>query len=282
MKKLIQLTAKIVATVIAILFLYEQVMEMGLNGVISNFLSIEGYWVYIGLAVCLSFLNWSFEIDKWRMLTVDFSQFSMKQAAKPVMSGLAMNMVVPFTFGDILMRLMGSRCISKSAKAIFLNRMTSLTVTILFGMVGLLYYFNPANDLWIQSPFAGVFFVMIVLTLCATIDCLYFKKKVMTWTFLRYMVFAIQYFLLLLPLLMGLEWVVILAGISWIFLVRTVVPSFLGAIGIREASTVAFFALWMDNSTVLIIPSLLIWIINIVIPSLIGFCFFWSRDYKLA
>jgi hypothetical protein len=67
----------------------------------------------------------------------------------------------------------------------------------------------------------------------------------------------------------------ILAGISWIFLVKSTLPSFnfLSDFGIREFSGLVFFSLFAVSELEIVAASLFIWIINVMIPSIFGLTF---------
>ncbi len=91
------------------------------------------------------------------------------------------------------------------------------------------------------------------------------------YSVLRYVIFTIQFTLVMMALT-TVPVFVIVAGVSWIFLAKSVLPgfNFLADLGIREFSAVFFFSALGHDTLPVVMASLLIWLINIAIPSLTG------------
>ena len=95
------------------------------------------------------------------------------------------------------------------------------------------------------------------------------------FSILRYCVFAFQLWLLFDLMELGLDLNVLIAGITWIYLTKTLLPLFslVGDLGIRELSAVFFFSLHGIEPHLVIVPTLVLWILNILLPSLAGLYF---------
>ena len=70
----------------------------------------------------------------------------------------------------------------------------------------------------------------------------------------------------------------VLAGITWVFLAKSVIPTFnfLSDLGIREFSAVLFFDSFSVPVEPIVLASLLIWVINILIPTLSSMPLMWK------
>ena len=94
--------------------------------------------------------------------------------------------------------------------------------------------------------------------------------KVLGLSVCRYLIFSFQFFCMLAHFNPSLAYMTIILGIGWIFLIRSVLPSLLGGVGIREASALSFFYPYEAEAAMILMPCMLIWLINTVLPSLLG------------
>ena len=91
-------------------------------------------------------------------------------------------------------------------------------------------------------------------------------------SFMRYLVFVLQYYLLLQVFEVELNWWQTFWSMSVIFLVLAVIPSIaiFTDLGIRWKASLQFLALFSSNTVGILGASLSIWLINLVIPAIIG------------
>lgn len=236
------------------------------------------------IVLILMIFNWYLEALRWKVSIQSFESIQMKQAWQVILGGLALNWVLPFTSGDLLVRISQQRDKYQTASAAILNRGIMLCFTLMLGLYGLSriaveYEMNPWFVLIILS---GIPFLRYFLKKSESRFLTYFKTlprvlliRIVAISLLRYLIFVFQFFLLLTVFLPMLSVKVILAGIGWIFLIRTALPLFFGGLGVREASGVLFFEPLVSDLQLVIIPIFLIWVINTVIPSLVGLVFVW-------
>ena len=106
--------------------------------------------------------------------------------------------------------------------------------------------------------------------------------SVMGMSVLRYAVFTIQFFCLFIWLGSQLPTEVLLLGIAWIFLIKTILPglSILGDLVKRELSAILFFSFFTSDLSIVFIASFVIWLINIALPALVGVGF--VKEHKEA
>lgn len=223
--------------------------------------------VPIGVVLLLMPLNWWLEARKWRLLLPNES-LTDQQALETVLRGLALNWVLPFTTGDAASRLAPLQNKTSGIWALLANRTSLLLVTAAFGVYGVSVYLKGQESatMWMTAAlpvcWAGWYFL--------------FRKKVpvahqlMALTLLRYAVFTLQFWMLLYTFLPHLPTSILLAGIGWIYLFRTFLPALLGNFGVREASALVFFEPLVAQASLILLPCLLIWLINTVLPSLLG------------
>ncbi|NQZ78887.1 MAG: flippase-like domain-containing protein [Ekhidna sp.] len=262
----------------------------------SEVLSIQSFpdrFANIFILVCFMMIaNWSLEALRWKVSSPDSQRRSFKNALEVVLAGLALNWVLPFTSGDFLSRL--SQEVDKYAavSAVLLNRAVMLCLTLLLGVYSL------GNSIVVDSRL-----LLFILLIFSFISLLYlFKNRIrrflkyfkdlsnaalinlLALSILRYLVFFAQFYLMLSVFNPDLSSSILVSGIGVIYLSKTFLPLIAGGLGVREASGLLFFQPHVDELAMIIIPIFLIWIVNVVFPSLVGLGFIWrlklSSDNK--
>lgn len=235
--------------------------------------------------------NWSLEILRWKTSFQASEKISTKTAATDVLGGLAMNWVIPGTAGDFITRIASKQDRYKATSALLLNRMIMLALTSALGIFGvahfadlnfefryelLLYILSGSVLFFLYRKYLGKFFAYFKETNGKT----YWSIGLLS--ILRYVVFIVQYLILLKLFLPQLNPVLLLAGIGWIFAARSLVPSFLGGAGVREASAFLFFQGLVPDLSLVIIPVFFLWLLNTVFPSIVGLILIWKLRLKIA
>ena len=89
---------------------------------------------------------------------------------------------------------------------------------------------------------------------------------------IRYMVFILQYFLLFSLFGIPLTGMQVFTGVSVMFVLMAVVPTltFLTDLGFRWAAGIQIFQVFTLNTAGILAVSLGIWLINLIIPALVG------------
>jgi len=257
---------------------------------------ICNHWSILTGLIALTFVNWGLEAKKWQLLT---KADSLLQAYRAVLLGLAFKQFFPFGgLSDIAGRALAVKDQTKRgiAGAFLLSSFYQFSISVLMGSLGVLWLLENTSykiDLFL--------YLGIVLTLILIVVFFYQKdkvlKKINDWFFqtriikkrmlwqlfcvslLRYLVFffqAVVTFHIFNPMQ---DIYLLLAGITFVFCAKTILPSFgfLGDLGIREVSAVFFFNYFGLPVVPVILASLLIWTINIFLPSIVAVFF----SYKL-
>lgn len=286
-KKGIFLVLKISVTALCIAILFVQVLN---KGIFSTAIELPAYFYSSLLIVALLMvLNWYLEVLRWQISVNTYEKLSIRQSWRDVLSGLLLNLFLPFTSGDVVSRIALKSDKYKTAAALFLNRMIMLGITFLFGVYGISYKTNASWHFEIQS------FILIGLLLSGIF---FFRGRLQKFTsffnglswdqwlwislisIIRYAVFTSQLFLLLKLFNPGLSDALLIAGIGCVFMARSIIPSLFGGIGLRELSAFYFFENLVVNISTILLPVTIIWLVNMVVPSIAGSVLIWLKRFK--
>ena len=256
----------------------------------------------------LMFVNWGIEARKWQLAIRGIQIISFKRALKAVFTGTTLAFFTPNRMGEYVGRILYINE-GKRIQAISLTivcSMAQLLVTLVAGVTGLLFLkkhlisnsVSTSVGSWIN--FSVIFIAGIVLILAL----LYFRLRwitklvnrsprinkyvdyievldnfnatvllrILSLCLLRYTVFVLQYFLVFQLFNVEVNWWQTFWSISVVFLILAIVPSMalLTELGIRWKASIDLVALFSSNITGILASSLAIWVINLVIPALIG------------
>ncbi|MGB0423478.1 MAG: lysylphosphatidylglycerol synthase domain-containing protein [Flavobacteriales bacterium] len=265
------------------------------------------------LAACLLMpINWIIESIKWKKLTADFAPLSLKAAIKAVLIGVFYTMFTPNRVGEGAGRLHsippGNK--SRAGYAFVLGSGAQLLTTLLMGGLGLIYFsFSKTPEPWLNSVYLLVLLVLLVLVVglyispfrkniqgiaqdqqgffasrIATLQQykLKMKAQILFLSILRYVVFSTQFVLCLLALQPNHGISELYARVATVYLGSTIIPSFaLAEIGLRESLAILIFETSSFTAPVVFQITLLVWVINLLLPALIGVvAFFQSKKGK--
>lgn len=289
--------------------LYVQVFgNNNLSALIDQFylsLNQKGSWVFITIAIVLVPINWFLESKKWSLLINYFQPFNIKQAFYSVLSGVSLAIMTPGRLGEYGGRLVG---ITKSnqPKAILANLISSLSQNIinigvgLFGALLFMQRFMPIHQ--------SIFLSLLVLTSCIITVMLlvYFRidllngilaylpewkwickikscvstfqeldtsslLRILGISFLRYLTYLTQYVLLIYFFGVTDDLLAAILGVVTIFFLQSNLP-LPPALSVLARGEMAIFlwSVFTTNILGILAASFLLWIINLVVPALIG------------
>jgi len=250
--------------------------------------------VFIILLI-LSMFNWLIEAQKWRTILLTIEPISFSKALKSVLAGLAVSQLFPNKTGEYIGRMAFVSDNNKIQAAVLSvwASMSQLIVTLVFGMVSLLFIHPLIDPSFILICFI-IFFVAILMFLLLPIFSTIFKKyafynyikdfkqvgrqlilEVFFYSILRYFIFAIPYVFLIILMsenAIDLPFYLVFFSVSCIYLLQTISPNFIFSdVLIRIAiPALVFKDLIIFKNQIEYVPSLLIYLINVVIPMLIG------------
>jgi len=267
------------------------------NVILNEVANHKTNWILCLIIMLMMPLNWFLEAMKWQVLARPFNQLTIRESLAGVLAGLSLAFVTPRALGDYagkVLQLTNSKRLLALGN-VFVGRIFQLSITLMFGLVSAFYllevpmWWNIAGFLVflvlllfvIQSPF-GLSLIQharLVRVWSGPLRQLSFSdyRKVFLFSLFRYVVFSFQFILALLLFQVSLPVQVLFLGVAWIFLLKSILPSFnfLSDLGIREFSALLFFSQFGVDEWSVVASSLFIWIINLLLPTFAGFPFVW-------
>ncbi len=260
--------------------------------------------VFILLAFALIPVNWSLEAYKWKYLIGKIEKISFLRALEGVIAGVTMGFVTPHSLGDYVARILTltNQERLKGIGAVFVSRISQFYITLYFGSASIAFYiyfvFQYAGQTHeLNYPLiigftilSNILFVLIFIyhsAILRTFESWTFLKRwlpyveiikqytfrelnfVLFLSFLRYLVFCIQFILILICFGIALPWWILLAGVAFIFFAKSVIPTLLD-LGVRETAAVIFFSAFDSSAQNIVFASLTLWLLNLVIPAVLG------------
>jgi len=259
--------------------------------------------------IFLMLVNWGIESKKWQILINHVQHFSFTRAFKSVLSGCSVTMLTPNRIGEYGGRILyvseenRIRAISLS----LVGSISQLLVTMVMGCIGLLYLrylsHNIGNALPVLPEFWGD--VLIYLSIGITVLLLLFYLRlgwlvrtmerlpslqkviyhisvldefdnkhlvqILFLSFIRYLVFVLQYVLMLQVMQIEIPVGLCFWLMTVFYLVMAIAPSFgFIELPVRVSASWVIFKLYTSNELGVGTASLGIWLINLVIPAIIG------------
>lgn len=270
------------------------------------------------LVLLLMCLNWSIEALKWQLLIKKMQPLTFLEALKGVLSGVAVGTFTPNRIGEfggrilylkehqkikgIVVTIVGSigqimvtlttglaasnifilkyldiRFIREN-ESILLKATLLTSILLLIGLFLLVYFnLNLIDKLIARIPYLRKLrkYLSIVATF-GYVDLL----KLLLLSYIRFSVFAFQFYLLTIIFNVGAPFLPSLVMICMIFFTQTIIPSFtITELGVRMKIASFFFAYIVATSNTFGIEyaSSVLWIINLIIPAIIGMIFLLQR-----
>jgi len=270
-----------------------------------------GNWK-IGIVIFLMFLNWGIEARKWQLQVNSIESLSFVQAFKAVLAGQAMGFNTINRIGEPAARAAYLKDGNKIRGAVLsiTGSMAQIIVTFLMGTLSMLYmrwYILSADrqleglsvfwlDGFIYVIGAGILlFTLSYFKLSGIIQLLeripwvakyrFFIEKLesvkvdelvrlLSLSLGRYLVFLLQYLLLFQVFGINLYWLDAFAMVGVMLTVLAVIPSMaLAELGFRGKVSLLLFGLLSNNSIGIIATAAGIWLINLILPAILGTLF---------
>ena len=260
------------------------------------------------LTLLLLFLNWGIEVFKWRIFTKEVEKISFKKAWQSVWMGVCIGNLTPGRLGEFAGRVLFFKPENraKTTTLHFVSGIVQLVVTIIMGCIGLLCFSGMIeakyfNFILIAEGVLLIAFTFILWRVNKIIAWLkqrnFLKKfdfkhlevkrsmliKMLLLSTLRYLVFSIQFYLLLVACGVQGNIYHIAGAITITYLLLSTIPmiSFI-EVAIRAFVVVLLFGGLGSNDWKLSIAATLLWLINIVIPSIFGYVFLVQNKFTFG
>jgi uncharacterized membrane protein YbhN (UPF0104 family) len=316
-KKYLSILIKIVIVFFSFYFIYNELVhhnDVGRISLDSLLDTIINNYSLIFIVVLMMFINWMLESLKWKFMIRKIEAISFFTSFRAIFSGITVSSFTPNRIGEYGGRVF---CLEKSDRiqAVFITilcSMAQLLTTIIFGsfaffilheqfledqyfiieisrfsllvlfvlnILFVLAYFNVAfliNFLWKFSFFNFLRQYINVISL--------FNFKDLLVTFLysvfRYLVFSIQFLILLHVFNVDISLYNAIVSVMLVFFFITLTPTItIAEIGVRGSMALLVFLKFSTNVIGILSSTFLLWIINLIIPAIIGSFFIFSLKF---
>lgn len=313
-KKLFSIFIKIAIVVFALWFIYGKLTS---NNDLKKFIALletlpkNEIRLVISFVMALMLLNWGLEAIKWKRLIKPIESITLWKAIESVFCGLTWAVFTPNRIGEY-----GGRVFFLSPKrriagvvAMAVGTIGQMVITNVFGAIALSIFFYSFNILDYRLCLAGfgiaavfsLFFLLFYFNIkwlnTILLSIKYTRKykkfytilarykklellKILLFCLARYIVFSAEYFIMFNWLIPGLNNMHIIMLISVFFFVQSSLPSLdLLDVGVRSVTALFFFKFITDQSTAVVACIASIWLINIIIPAILGSYFVFKLNF---
>lgn len=263
---------------------------------------------YLIFAFLLSSLNIYLQFYKWRLTTnYILKENSSKKILLSLFHGFSAAVFTPARIGEYFGRAIAlkDKPVYKVALATLLDKLFPLILVAFFGSIGTIIFIHIEYELNIYLT-SSIFIILIVLFILffkllwsenfwenillsklksssrlkkylekvkeiKTLDKVYASKMLFV-SFLFYSCFLIQYALLVSAFSSEIRFIEYLWVGNLIMFAKTIIPPIsFGELGIREGASIYFISKVGESSTVGFNASIFLFLINVLLPAIIGF-----------
>ncbi len=305
-KKTKWLIIKIVIAIIAWIFVFREITD---NNDFSNSIKISytffnRNYIFLISIIVLMPINWIIEAIKWQRLINNIERISIIKSLAAVWTGVTIGSITPNRIGEFGGRIYFLKKKNRTIATGYtlFGDMAQFIITLCVGIVSFVlltsqnalseqlkdynivilitsltavlisaYIYLNINK--ILSKILNIKFLNKILLNTNTFPDISNNKKIETLIFslLRYCVFSLQFYLSLRFFGIDLSIYNAFIAIASVYLAQTVIPNIpFIELGIRLSFSVIFIGYFTDKSSFIIFASTLIYLINIVIPIIIG------------
>jgi len=255
----------------------------------------------IAVFVLLPF-NWLLEALKWRKLTANVQKLTVITSFKAVLVGLSTGFFTPNRVGELVGRVLFLKTENRKAGVTLsvVNSLTQNIIMVLCGIPACILFFTRKGE----SLESDITLFVWILVVCLVVSGLFyfalpllsrrvsqnrFSSKIISFTaclstisrfdlfqimfisLLRYVVFCVQFFLMLRFFGVRLElWQALVAiPVSYLFVTFTPSLSFSEA-AVRSSYAVLFIGVFSGPVVAIALAGVCIWVVNMVVPMLVG------------
>ncbi|WP_405222159.1 lysylphosphatidylglycerol synthase domain-containing protein [Dokdonia sp. Asnod1-B02] len=295
--QLLWATLKILIVVLAGYFIYSKLNRSALINLQFQLSEINTSLLYFYIIIVLLFTvaNWFFEFKKWQVLVGYFSQLSFRESVQQTLTAHLAGFVTPAKAGDY-----GAKALyypkEQRKKTLFLNfigNMYQLLVTLVVGFVGLgilaLFTSGTAIFFWGLSIFMTLVLYQILPKVLKRFNWSLkgnawykiksfwkaipkdIKRKTRLYSFIRYAIFAHQFYIILLMLGADIPYVFAMSCIAAMYILSSVIPVMqLLDVLVRGGVAVLVFGWYFVPEEIVLSTVLIMWLCNVVLPLLPG------------
>jgi uncharacterized membrane protein YbhN (UPF0104 family) len=307
-KKHLGTAIKVVIALLAVIFIARELKVRDASAdLLDDWLFLLQLPRYDELAVLLGgmLLNWGLEAYKWRVLIQNIEDISLWRSLKAVFSGVTIAFFTPNRVGEYAGRVFHLDRADRIDAALLtvVGSYAQLTVTIVAGLMAMTFYLPAHEGTGPLSTWQYGFVSMGIYALCGLLVLLFLNTRLLTailqrlktpkWVMRhvkvldvhspqslmrvllasagRYVIFTAQFFVLLRVFSVDIAYADALMMIAMTYFVMTGIPTIaITEVVTRGSVAVYFLSQLSDNVSGIVSASSVLWLINLVIPSLFG------------
>lgn len=275
---------------------------------LTRFTKDNAWWVIV--TVLLMPLNWAVETLKWQVLVRKVEKVPFVKAFKGIFLGVSLSVFTPNRIGEYGGRILVVKPENnwKTIVATLVSSFSQQIALMTLGIVGLIYfmlhYLMKDTEAFIVAGIALLGFALIIFMLL----CYYnvnlaiplFNKlpylrrftkhmevlnqysfreltEALLYAILRYVIYTMQYYLILRFFGINAPFLAGVSGIATIFLLQTSIP--LPAIAdlfVRSEVALHVWGFFTKNEISILASTFGLWFLNIIIPAMLGMLFIFS------
>ena len=271
------------------------------NATIFNGQSIQDILLITLMLVIGCIVNISIEAYKWKLAVGKGINVKYKDSFKAILVGITYGIFTPNRVGEILGRVLFVKGLNKS-RLTMLTLVCSASMTVaglIIAYLAIVFYFKdiPFRNLYLVTGsilmlFLNYFYFSVYKIIKKIVRFKWWKKyadfastlkllsfydltKILSLSILKYLSFTFQYYLLISFFYPETSILAIACGLSLVYFIQSFIPTpVVIELGIRGNLTVLFLSKYVDGNTLLITNvAYFIWLVNMLIPAIIGYVF---------
>ena len=245
-------------------------------------------------------INWGIESYKWKLITQQVESIPFITALKSVFMGICLGNIAPGRAMEFLGKIYFFKSENKPSVTIlhFINGMFQMLITVLVGISAIAYKFQLVHSSAQLVYSIIIFGIVLIIFFCLAIlnvSTIQRKLKFIKWfkfsdstqqlsfskmlllklvvlSMLRYFVFSLQFYLVYRVLSLPMPVMQMASSIAVYFMLTSLIPmiSFIEP-AIRAAIALFVFNQVNDSYISVVLSATLLWFINVVLPSIIGY-----------
>ncbi|MFO7613981.1 MAG: lysylphosphatidylglycerol synthase domain-containing protein [Bacteroidales bacterium] len=296
-----------------------------ITGVFQPMLQQRQTWIILGVVLFLMLVNWGIESAKWRLLIAKIEKLPFIRAFEGVLTGVSVSIFTPNRTGDYLGRVFilekGNHI--EGILITIIGSFAQIVVILSIGLFGFLAFMEQYLQLsYSVHEYVVTAMIFLVPVSVFILLLLYFRIGLLSdlirrylparwekfnhyasifsrysnhelfWVLLlsafRYMIFSVQFYLLLRLFDVGIPFLQGFTLIAVIYLAMSLVPSVaLVDLGVRGSVSVFVTGLYFsrfgggpaDLPVAVLAASTFLWFINLILPALMGTFFVFKLKF---
>ena len=254
------------------------------------------------LLIALMALNWLSEAYKWQLMTAKVQPIRYWSSVQTVVCGISLGSITPGRIGDFATRIMMLPPFKRVLGVIVLG-MGAFAQFVMFNILAsvaipiFIYIYKPEYMIWVYvmmfaSPAYCTLLLMLYFKISAfekLIDKISFLRRykrsfavlstydtpflirILLISLFRFLILVVQYYLLIQLFIPSITFAQVTLMITLLFTIQSIIPTIdILNIGLRGVTAVYLFSFVTDQYTTIAIITTIIWLINLIIPSVIG------------